>query len=243
MARGKSHTRVRFSERARKKRIVVTPERVEVVAPAQSVAEGENGVWDFVHSKRKWILSAVGDCRKATTVTSRQRYVSGAKLLYRCRRLMIKVRPANVEAVEIECRNRFRVSVPRIMPEADRGPATAQAFDKWLKARAAADVARLANRFACQLRVDAKTARISNQKRMWGACGKDGVVRVNWRLVQAPLAALEYVVAHQVCHLIDRSHSRAFWRLLGGMMPDWRERKCLLELWERACFDGLGRVG
>jgi len=67
---------------------------------------------------------------------------------------------------------------------------------------------------------------------MWGTCGKDGVGRGNWRLVQLPPAVMEYVVAHEVCHLVDRSHSRPFGRLLGGVMPDWRERKALLEIWE-----------
>jgi len=233
---------VRFSDRARKKRIVVTPERVEVVAPVRE-AEGANGVQDFVRSKRKWILNAVDHCRKPITATHKQRYVSGAKLLYRGRRLMIRVRSANVETVEIDCRSRFWVKVPKGIPEAGREATIARAFDEWLNARAASEVVRLANRYAGQLGIEAKSARICDQKRMWGTCGKDGVVRVNWRLMQAPLAAMEYVVAHEVCHLIDRSHSRAFWRLLGGLMPDWRERKSLLELWGRDCFDGVGRVG
>jgi predicted metal-dependent hydrolase len=46
------------------------------------------------------------------------------------------------------------------------------------------------------------------------------------------LAILEYVVAHEVVHLLHRHHGDAFWETLGSVMPDWRERKVNLESWE-----------
>ena len=55
---------------------------------------------------------------------------------------------------------------------------------------------------------------------MWGSCGRDGVIRINWRLIQAPAAAMEYVVAHEVTHLVERSHGPAFWSALGEVMPE-----------------------
>lgn len=74
--------------------------------------------------------------------------------------------------------------------------------------------------------------RLSEQKHAWGTCGKDGVLRVHWRLVQAPAAAMEYVVAHEVAHLAHRNHSSEFWAVLAHTMPDWAERKAMLERWE-----------
>ena len=102
---------------------------------------------------------------------------------------------------------------------------------------------RFATRYARKLSVEPRDARISEQKRMWGTCGKDRVIRIHWRLIQAPAAAMEYVVAHEVCHLCHRHHDRAFWRTLASVMPDWRERKQLLEAWERDVFHGRMRVG
>ena len=58
------------------------------------------------------------------------------------------------------------------------------------------------------------------------------MVRVHWRLVQAPAGALEYVVAHEVAHLVCRNHSAEFWGVLGRTLPDWLERKAMLERWE-----------
>jgi predicted metal-dependent hydrolase len=46
------------------------------------------------------------------------------------------------------------------------------------------------------------------------------------------MAAMEYVVAHEVTHLLERNHSEAFWATLAKTLPDWQERKAMLEHWE-----------
>ena len=88
-----------------------------------------------------------------------------------------------------------------------------------------------------RLDVDLEGVRLDQQQKMWGTCGKDGVVRLNWRLIQAPKFAMEYVCAHEVCHLVHRHHDEAFWGALSEVMPDWREAKERLEEWERSTFD------
>lgn len=87
--------------------------------------------------------------------------------------------------------------------------------------------------FGARLGVEPAGMRLGDQQTMWGSCGRDGIVRVNWRLVHAPAAAMEYVVAHEVVHLVERNHTDRFWRLLGEVLPGWAERKALLESWER----------
>ena len=234
---------VRFSDQARRKRIVVTPGQVEVVAPAGTPWEGPRGIAAFVEAKRAWVFNAVEDCRKFGGETMPQRYESGAKLLYRGRWLMLKIKTAPVEEVQIECRSRFHVEVPKRLPEPERSQAIAESFENWLRERAQQDVHRFATRYARKLSVEPRDARISEQKRMWGTCGKDRVIRIHWRVIQAPAAAMEYVVAHEVCHLLHRHHDRAFWRTLSSILPDWRERKHLLEAWERNTFHRRMKVG
>jgi Protein of unknown function DUF45 len=82
------------------------------------------------------------------------------------------------------------------------------------------------------LGVSAAGYRVSDAKGRWGSCGRDRVLRIHWRLVQAPAPALEYVVAHEVAHLVHRNHSPEFWQALGRALPDWGERKAMLERWE-----------
>jgi predicted metal-dependent hydrolase len=71
---------------------------------------------------------------------------------------------------------------------------------------------------------------IRKMKRRWGSCTKDGTILLNLLLIQASPRCIEYVITHELCHLIVHNHGPQFYRLLGRAMPDWRERKRKLEL-------------
>jgi predicted metal-dependent hydrolase len=146
---------------------------------------------------------------------------------------MLDVRPDNVDRVEITCRSKFHARVPERLDGKDRLEAVRDAFHRWLRARAVRDLQRFTRRHQGTLGAVAAGARLSDSKHAWGTCGKDRIIRVHWRLIQAPAVAMEYVVAHELCHLIERSHSPAFWSLLARTMSDWAEAKAVLERWER----------
>ena len=224
---------VRYSAQATRRRIVVTPGRVEVVAPVGTPLEGSGGVVDYLHQKRRWVFDSVREIETRHRRLLTQQYASGAKLQYRGRWLMLDVQPGDVEAVEISCRSKFHVSVPAALEGVDRLDAVRTAFDGWLRDRALRDVRRFGRRHEAALGVEATGFRLSDSKSRWGALGRDGVVRVHWRLVQAPLAALEYVVAHEVAHLVHRNHGPDFWAALARSLPDWAERRAMLEAWEQ----------
>jgi predicted metal-dependent hydrolase len=58
----------------------------------------------------------------------------------------------------------------------------------------------------------------------WGSCGRHGVLYFNWRLLQLPVRVIDYVIAHELAHLIEPHHGRELWRLLDRSLPDWRIR-------------------
>lgn len=59
----------------------------------------------------------------------------------------------------------------------------------------------------------------------WGSCGRDGTLSLNWRVLQMPIRVVDYVLVHELCHLVEPSHRPEFWRALERALPDWRERK------------------
>jgi len=69
---------------------------------------------------------------------------------------------------------------------------------------------------------------IREPKKRWGSCHPSGIVRLNWRILQAPLRLVDYVVAHELCHLLHEGHGRAFWATLGHAMPDYEARRARL---------------
>lgn len=223
---------VRFSSRAKTQRIVVTPGKVEVVAPDGTPLEGAGSVHSFVVEKRRWLYDSVMEVERKQAKLQLQQYASGAKIQYRGRWLMQEVQPADVDHVCVEYRSKFYISVPRSMAEGDKPTAIRDALESWLKDKAHRDLQTFTRRHAKRLDVKPAGARLSDSKYSWGTCGKDDVVRVHWRLIQAPKVAFEYVVTHEVAHLIHRNHSPEFWRVLGQTMPEWEEAKALLERWE-----------
>ena len=67
-------------------------------------------------------------------------------------------------------------------------------------------------------------------KARWGSCSGNGEICLNSMLVQMPTDAIDFVIAHELCHLRHFAHNRSFYRLLSSVMHDWREREKLLEV-------------
>lgn len=223
---------VRYSDRARRKRIVVTPDHVEVVVPTGTPLKGDSGVEAFVHTKRRWMFDATREVAARQGKLLTQHYASGAKLQYRGRWLMLDVQSAAVDAVEVACRSKFHVRVPKRLKGTAKHQAVQMALHTWLKDRADRDLQHFTRHHANQLGVEPSGARLADAKHAWGTCGKDGIIRIHWRLIQAPKVAMEYVCAHELTHLRHRNHSKAFWKTLGETMPNWPEAKAMLEHWE-----------
>ena len=64
--------------------------------------------------------------------------------------------------------------------------------------------------------------RIAAQKSRWGSCSSRGTLSFNWKLMLAPPEVLDYVVVHELCHLVEMNHSKAFWDLVGSILPDYK---------------------
>ncbi len=66
---------------------------------------------------------------------------------------------------------------------------------------------------------------VRGQSKRWGSCSAKGNLNLNWKLVMAPPIILDYVVAHELCHLRHPNHQSEFWLMLGGLMPDYADRR------------------
>jgi hypothetical protein len=66
---------------------------------------------------------------------------------------------------------------------------------------------------------------VRDQRKRWGSADSAGNVRFNWRVIQAPMRLVDYVVAHELVHLRHPEHNRDFWAVLGSVMSDYEERR------------------
>lgn len=75
--------------------------------------------------------------------------------------------------------------------------------------------------YAQALNVPEPPFRLSHGKTRWGSCNSRGIIHLNWRLIQMPLYLVDYVVAHELSHLIEMNHSMAFWKLVESVYPEY----------------------
>jgi predicted metal-dependent hydrolase len=90
----------------------------------------------------------------------------------------------------------------------------------YLKALARRDFAERARALAARLGKSVTRVGVRDPKSRWGSCSSRGSLSFSWRLVLAPESVIDYVVAHEVAHLVEMNHGPRFWRLVATLVPD-----------------------
>lgn len=112
---------------------------------------------------------------------------------------------------------------------AGNAPHVARRTVDFLKREAKRDLDAASRAAAQKLGVAIKRISIRDQASRWGSCSTTGVLSYSWRLVMAPPFVLQYLAAHEVAHLVEMNHSRAFWRLVERLCPDVARAKAWLD--------------
>jgi len=107
---------------------------------------------------------------------------------------------------------------------------------EWLHSQATAVLAWRLQRIARRAGRQPRRFALSNAQTQWGSCTRRGHVRLNWRLVQAPLAVIDYVAAHELAHLVHLDHSPRFWAQVAEWCPDALARRAELRKMSAVLF-------
>ena len=210
---------VRRSDRARRARIQVTAEGVEVVVPRRLPM---HEVEPFIAEKRPWIERTLRRLREAESERPATELEDGGQVPYLGEMLLLRVK---VEPGRTRAHVARRGDVLVVKVAEGGSEAVAAALEGWYRRRARAEV---------EPRLDAACERagtsysklsIRAQRTRWASCSSSGAMSFNWRLLLAPPEILDYVVEHEVCHLTVHDHSRRFWGLLAARMPDYRRHE------------------
>ncbi|MCY9659738.1 SprT family zinc-dependent metalloprotease [Paenibacillus chondroitinus] len=79
--------------------------------------------------------------------------------------------------------------------------------------------------YQTQLKVKPKEIEIEESTTKWGSCSSSKKLTFNYRLAMAPIDVIDYVIIHELCHLTHMNHDRSFWRRVGSIMPDYKEKE------------------
>ncbi len=214
--------RIRRSHRARHGRIIVRPSGVEVVAPLEMPAAR---IHAFVQEKSDWVQRKSEQFRRQLTAAAAYLpacYASGATILYRGEPVQLQVLGAKRRGASVKAEHgRLIVTLPRT-DQAQQDQRVRSALEQWFRSELRQLATSLAARYAFRMGVRVREIRVKNQRHIWGSCGPTGIINLNWRLACAPERVVEYVVVHELSHLVHRDHSRAFWALVERYQADYR---------------------
>lgn len=196
---------------------------VEVLAP---LAAGESEVFEKVKLKAPWILKQLDHFNTYKPSTPPRRFINGETHLYLGRQYRLKIVPDDEDVIKAY-RGQLWMHSRNPKPEILK-----VLLDQWYKQKAYVIFNELLEELLPKFkryRVIPPALTIRAMSKRWGSCTPSGKIILNSELIKAPKGSIEYVIIHELCHLVHYNHTKEFQHLQSRMLPDWRKWKDRLE--------------
>ena len=201
---------IKRSPERRKLTITVERDRSVVVHAPESTPE--ETIREVVESKRRWIYEKTTHVQKyeVRPHPPGKELVNGESALYLGREYQVEVVPT--DSTEIRFEQRF--FIPASLAGERRS-----VLRNWYSDRAKERILPKVKAIAAMLGVEFTDAEIVDNRFRWGSCTAKGNVRLNWRLIKAPMFVIDYVIVHELAHLLEANHTSRFWNIVRTHAP------------------------
>lgn len=200
--------------RSRRKSLAIHIKHRKVEVRSPLWASGRD-IRAFLESNKEWIHQKLRD--ESRRYRESLRIEHGRKIFYRARerRIVFEEAPRLRVAVTPD---EFIIQGPSLTPKRAK-----EQVEKFLVDKAARYLPERARELARYLRVSRKLKQVTlrKTKSKWGHCTSTGIVQFNWLIMLAPNAIIDYMIAHEICHLVHMDHSDDFWNLVGTVCSDY----------------------
>jgi len=176
----------------------------------------EKTIWDVIQKHRKWIDKRKKEIEARDLKVLPKEFVSGEGFLYLGR--YYKLHIVENQDFPLKFENGFYLS-RSALPEAKN------VFIDWYKKAAYEKILERVNWWAQKRDFKYNKVNITNAQRRWGSCSAKGNLNFSWRLIMAPLSVIDYVIVHELVHLEEKNHGKAFWTKVKMLMPDYKKHE------------------
>lgn len=183
----------------------------------------------FVLSHEQMIIKALNKYEKIRANTMPQlQYVSGEKVRFLGEELHLLVEVAPVQ--EVEKIGQFLFLRVKDTTDFNKKEKLMKKWFSKMQAEVFLEICKEIHPLFKSYGVKYPLVKIRNMKSRWGSCQPHrGIITLNGKMIAAPREAIEYVVLHEFAHFVHPNHSRDFYGLVEELMPDWKERRALLQ--------------
>lgn len=203
--------------------ISITDSRGVVVRAPHLIPHGH--IHAFVLEKASWIYKKIQFLRLHAPTRKKLLYEVGELQPYLGKSYSLQLFVAPIKTVQIH-EQEIHVSLPRVSP-----PLVKNALSHWYLEEASRILTARYHEALPLFKIHAVVPASLIVKRMrgkWGSCSHDNHILLNSELIKTPLACIDYVIYHELCHVRHHDHSPRFHRFMTTVMPDWRSRKKIL---------------
>ena len=182
----------------------------------------------FLQKKRPWIRSKVAEIQLLPPHRTKE-LVSGESFPYLGRHYRLKVQEGHQVGVSLSGGYLKATIRPNEQGE-HRTLKIQQYLQNWYRNKAQERLKEKTDRYAKQIGVSPAAVSVRNFKSRWGSCDKKGQVVFNWNIIKAPHSVVDYVVVHELCHLIHPNHSKEFWQVVSRFDSNYLEHRQWLKV-------------
>lgn len=224
MERGKIDSLEYSLRKSNRKSMGIAIERdgaIIVTAPHQAKF---NEIEKFVSEKKIWIYQKLAKKKTLNREKPRREFVNGQGFLYLGKSYSLKL----IDNGKMKSARSPNVTVLRLwhgyfeLAENEKANARNH-FISWYRKQIKEQLKARIPRYDKRMGVTVKNIRILDLDHRWASCGCNGVINFNWRSVMAPVWVLDYILVHEMAHLIERGHTDRFWRLVSRVIPNYEE--------------------
>ena len=222
-----SYTLQRSTRRRRTIQLQVDPELGFKLLVPHTLSENE--IEEFLLKKAEWILKHRQDASRQPAM---QDWANGGTTALRGKSVEFVVRerdpadagsdlpPTVVKSLEGDA---IEVVIPPGIDQESKSRYVRELLIDWHLQEAWDHLKKRVTEFGNVMGVAPKQLKLSNAKKRWGSCSGKRSINLNWRLIMLDDSLIDYVVVHELAHLVEMNHSAAFWRTVEGVIPDHRE--------------------
>ena len=181
-------------------------------------------VKELVESKAAWISSKLTEIE---SVNSCNKELNSINFLGRNYKVNIYEIEQDIIRIKLED-NSFEVYVYNKLKE-KKDKYIKDSIVKWYRERARKVFEERIKYYSQKLGVSPNKITIKDQSTRWGSCSSKNNINLNYRVVMAPIEIIDYLIVHELSHMVHLNHSKDFWRLVESILPDYEERKAWLK--------------
>lgn len=206
--------------------IKITPEGEVIITSPFNVSE--ETILNIIKKKEKWITDKLQLFKHHPSYKNRD-FTNGDKILYVGGELKLETCNLNNNIKETLGNYELKILDKKIIVyinnKYNREDIIREIIIKFYRTEAVKVLVDRTNYYSKIIGIGPKKITIKDQKTIWGSCSSKGNVNYNYRLIMAPVDIIDYVVVHELCHLVHMNHSKEYWKLVEKVLPDYRERR------------------